>query len=73
VASTAISKLSELASQLRRSVAGFTLPDKGGTSLAEAVAPPSAGDRVASATAAGQQKPPAAPAATALARRRHSG
>jgi twitching motility protein PilJ len=29
-ASTAISKLSELASQLRRSVAGFTLPDQGG-------------------------------------------
>jgi twitching motility protein PilJ len=28
--STAISKLSELASQLRRSVAGFTLPDQGG-------------------------------------------
>jgi twitching motility protein PilJ len=29
-ASSAISKLSELASQLRRSVAGFTLPDHGG-------------------------------------------
>jgi twitching motility protein PilJ len=29
-ASSAISKLSELASQLRRSVAGFTLPDQGG-------------------------------------------
>jgi twitching motility protein PilJ len=28
-ASTAISKLAELASQLRRSVAGFTLPDQG--------------------------------------------
>lgn len=28
--STAISKLSELASQLRRTVAGFTLPDQGG-------------------------------------------
>jgi twitching motility protein PilJ len=70
-ASSAISKLSELASQLRRSVAGFTLPDKGGgTGVLDAA-------RVAASLERTEQVPslaPVAPAATQpLERRRQSG
>jgi twitching motility protein PilJ len=65
-ASSAISKLSELASQLRRSVAGFTLPDQaGGTGVLSAA-------RVA-ASLERAEKLPAPPAAPAVARRRLSG
>ena len=71
-ASSAISKLSELASQLRRSVSGFTLPDQGGgTGLLSAA-------RVASSLERTEQVPslPAAAAPTApqsIERRRLSG
>jgi twitching motility protein PilJ len=70
-ASTAISKLAELASQLRRSVAGFTLPAGAGAVLPDPVAQPPNADR--SPPAGGASKSPTAPAASALARRRHSG
>jgi twitching motility protein PilJ len=63
--STAISKLSELASQLRRTVAGFTLPDQsGGTGVLSPA-------RVAASLE--QTAPPALPSAPALPRRRQSG
>ena len=70
-ASTAISKLSELASQLRRSVSGFTLPDKGGgTGVLNAA-------RVAASLERTEQVPVPAPppqaAAQNLERRRQSG
>jgi twitching motility protein PilJ len=68
-ASSAISKLSELASQLRRSVAGFTLPDQsGGTGVLSAA-------RVAASLERAEHLPaPPAPAASpAVARRRLSG
>jgi twitching motility protein PilJ len=62
--STAISKLSELASQLRKTVAGFTLPDhSGGTGVLSPA-------RVAASL---EQSAPAAAAAPAVSRRRHSG
>jgi twitching motility protein PilJ len=70
-ASTAISKLAELASQLRRSVAGFTLPAGAGAMLPDTVPQANGAERVVAAPEA--SKPPTAPAATALARRRHSG
>jgi twitching motility protein PilJ len=56
--SSAISKLSELASQLRRSVAGFTLPDQGGGTGVLSAA------RVAASLERAEQlpAPPAAPA-----------
>ncbi len=65
--SSAISKLSELASQLRRSVAGFTLPDHGGGT---GVLSPA---RVAASLERAEQAP--APPATApgVERRRSSG
>jgi twitching motility protein PilJ len=69
-ASTAISKLSELASQLRRSVAGFTLPDQsGGTGVLSAA-------RVAASLERAEKLPQAAPAPTpeqGVERRRLSG
>jgi twitching motility protein PilJ len=69
-ASSAISKLAELASQLRRSVSGFTLPDQaGGTGVLSAA-------RVASSLERTEQVPslPAAAAAPqSLERRRQSG
>jgi twitching motility protein PilJ len=71
--STAISKLAELASQLRRSVSGFRLPDqRGGTGVLNA-------ERVAASLeraekAAPPAAAPAAPAATpGVPRRRQSG
>ncbi len=66
--SSAISKLSELASQLRRSVAGFTLPDQsGGTGVLSAA-------RVAASLERAEKSPPAPPAPEpSLQRRRHSG
>ena len=69
--SSAISKLSELASQLRRSVAGFTLPDQsGGTGVLSAA-------RVAASLERAEKIPLPAPPAPAPApsaeRRRHSG
>jgi twitching motility protein PilJ len=69
-ASSAISKLSELASQLRRSVAGFTLPDQGGgTGVLSAARVAASLERAENLPA-----PPAAPAASpAVARRRLSG
>jgi twitching motility protein PilJ len=71
-ASTAISKLSELASQLRRSVAGFTLPDQsGGTGVLSAARVAASLER---AEKAPQSQPPAAPAAEpGVERRRLSG
>jgi hypothetical protein len=67
--SSAISKLSELASQLRRSVSGFTLPDQsGGTGVL------SAARVAASLERAEKVSPPAPPAPEpSLERRRHSG
>jgi twitching motility protein PilJ len=71
-ASSAISKLAELASQLRRSVSGFTLPDqRGGTGVLSAA-------RVAASLERTEQVPslPTAAAAAApqsLERRRQSG
>jgi twitching motility protein PilJ len=69
--SSAISKLSELASQLRRSVAGFTLPDQsGGTGVLSAA-------RVAASLERAEQLPappaPAASPAPSVERRRLSG
>jgi len=70
--STAISKLSELASQLRRSVSGFRLPDQsGGTGVLSA-------ERVAASLQRVEPAPPlpapVAPAATpGVARRLKSG
>ena len=67
--SSAISKLSELASQLRRSVAGFTLPDHGsGTGVLSPA-------RVAASLERAEHATPLAAAASAQAveRRRHSG
>jgi twitching motility protein PilJ len=68
--SSAISKLSELASQLRRSVSGFALPDKGGgTGVLNAA-------RVAASLERSAEPPvPTAPPAAAsnLERRRQSG
>jgi twitching motility protein PilJ len=71
-ASTAISKLSELASQLRRSVAGFTLPDQsGGTGVLSAARVAASLER---AEKVPQSQPPAAPAAEpGVERRRLSG
>jgi twitching motility protein PilJ len=69
-ASSAISKLSELASQLRRSVSGFTLPDKGGGAGVLSTA------RVAASLERTVETPrPAPPPATAqnVERRRQSG
>jgi twitching motility protein PilJ len=69
-ASSAISKLSELASQLRRSVAGFTLPDQGGGTGVLSAA------RVAASLERAEKlpAPPAPPASSpAVARRRLSG
>jgi twitching motility protein PilJ len=67
--SSAISKLSELASQLRRSVSGFALPDKaGGTGVLSAARVAASLERVEAPVSA----PP--PAATPnLERRRQSG
>jgi len=68
--SSAISKLSELASQLRRSVSGFTLPDKGGGTGVLSAA------RVAASLERSVETPlPASPPAAApnLERRRQSG
>jgi twitching motility protein PilJ len=53
-ASSAISKLAELASQLRRSVAGFTLPNRGGGTAVLSAA------RVAASLERVEQKPAAA-------------
>jgi twitching motility protein PilJ len=67
--SSAISKLSELASQLRRSVSGFTLPDQsGGTGVLSAA-------RVAASLERAEKVAPPAPPAPepSLERRRHSG
>jgi twitching motility protein PilJ len=65
-ASSAISKLSELASQLRRSVSGFTLPDQGGGTGVLSAA------RVAASLERAEQMP-APPAAPSVERRRQSG
>jgi len=67
--SSAISKLSELASQLRHSVAGFTLPDHGGGT---GVLSPA---RVAASLERAEQVTPlpTAAAANGVERRRHSG
>jgi twitching motility protein PilJ len=69
-ASSAISKLSELASQLRRSVSGFTLPDKGGgTGVLSAARVAASLERTVETPA-----PAALPAATQnVERRRQSG
>ena len=69
-ASSAISKLAELASQLRRSVSGFTLPDQGGGTGVLSAA------RVAASLERTEQVPSlptAAAAAQSLERRRQSG
>ena len=66
--SSAISKLSELASQLRRSVAGFTLPDQGGDTGVLSAA------RVAASLERAEKMPSPAPAAEqGVERRRLSG
>jgi hypothetical protein len=68
--SSAISKLAELASQLRRSVSGFTLPDRGGgTGVLNAARAAASLDR-----SEPMPLPAAAPAASPnLQRRRQSG
>jgi twitching motility protein PilJ len=67
-ASSAISKLAELASQLRRSVSGFALPDQGGGTGVLSAA------RVAASLERAEQLPPAAAGASPnLERRRLSG
>jgi len=69
-ASSAISKLSELASQLRRSVSGFTLPDAGGGTGVLSAA------RVAASLERNEQKPgppQAAASSQSVERRRQSG
>jgi twitching motility protein PilJ len=72
-ASTAISKLSELASQLRRSVAGFALPEgSAGTSVLGAAAVAASLERPATPTAP-TSAAPAPVAQPAVERRRHSG
>ncbi len=65
--SSAISKLSELASQLRRSVAGFTLPDQGGGTGVLSAA------RVAASLERAEQLPVPPAASPTLERRRQSG
>ena len=66
--SSAISKLSELASQLRRSVAGFTLPDQGGDTGVLSAA------RVAASLERAEKMPSPAPAVEqGVERRRLSG
>ena len=65
--STAISKLSELASQLRRSVSGFTLPDKGGSTGVLSAA------RVAASIERTAEAPLPTPPPVAVERRRQSG
>jgi twitching motility protein PilJ len=67
--SSAISKLSELASQLRRSVSGFTLPDQGGGTGVLSAA------RVAASLERSEQMPapPASASSQSVERRRHSG
>ena len=66
--SSAISKLSELASQLRRSVAGFTLPDQGGSTGVLSAA------RVAASLERAEKMPSPAPAVEqGVERRRLSG
>ena len=81
-ASTAISKLAELASQLRRSVAGFTLPNRGGgTAVLSAARVATSLERVEQKPAAAEPSPvpptsPASPApqkASSVERRRQSG
>ncbi|HUQ51000.1 MAG TPA: methyl-accepting chemotaxis protein [Gammaproteobacteria bacterium] len=68
-ASSAISKLSELASQLRRSVSGFTLPDQGsGTGVLSA-----AGVAASLARAEKTPPPPPPPVDPVVERRRQSG
>jgi twitching motility protein PilJ len=70
-ASSAISKLSELASQLRRSVSGFTLPDTGGgTGVLNAARVAASLERTEQVPALAPQAPAAAPT---LERRRQSG
>jgi twitching motility protein PilJ len=67
--STAISKLSELASQLRRTIAGFALPDQGsGTGVLSATSVAASLERAEQAASA-----PEPLAARAAERRRHSG
>ncbi len=66
-ASSAISKLSELASQLRRSVSGFTLPDQGGGT---GVLSPA---RIAASLERAEKSPPAPSAPQNVERRRQSG
>jgi hypothetical protein len=66
-ASSAISKLSELASQLRRSVSGFTLPDQGsGTGVLSPA-------RVAASLERAEKTLPSPPIDENLERRRQSG
>jgi twitching motility protein PilJ len=68
-ASSAISKLSELASQLRRSVAGFTLPDQGsGTGVLSAARVAASLERAEKSAA-----PPLTPVEQGVERRRLSG
>jgi twitching motility protein PilJ len=69
--STAISKLSELASQLRRSVAGFTLPDQGGGTGVLSAARVAANLESAEKMAAQPLEPPAEE--PSMQRRRQSG
>jgi twitching motility protein PilJ len=68
-ASSAISKLSELASQLRRSVAGFTLPDQGGGTGTGVLSPA----RVAASLERDKALPSPPPVDHNLERRRQSG
>jgi twitching motility protein PilJ len=74
--STAISKLAELASQLRRSVSGFRLPDqRGGTGVLSAERVAASLERAEKAApSVAPSAAPAAPAATpGVPRRRQSG
>ena len=69
--SGAISKLSELASQLRRTIAGFTLPDTGGGTGVLSPAKVAANLQRAEETRAAVEAPKASPAQAE--RRRQSG
>ena len=69
-ASTSISKLAELASQLRRTVAGFTLPDQGGST---GVLNAARGLPVVERTEAAPAVPTAEAPPPVVARRRQSG
>ena len=71
--SSAISKLSELASQLRKTVAGFTLPDHGGSTGVLSAARVAANLKRPAAEPDGEAEPEPEPEPEVIERRRQSG